>query len=46
MIINILSQFFNIILTMIDIDLEGIDRKYSDILEEVSEFRNSLEDKC
>ena len=31
---------------MIDIDLEGIDKCYSDILEEVSEFRNSLEDKC
>lgn len=34
--------YYFIINKMIDIDLEGIDKKYSEVIDEVNEFRDSL----
>lgn len=34
--------YYFIINKMIDIDLESIDKKYSEVIDEVNEFRDSL----
>lgn len=31
---------------MIDIDLESIDKKYTEVLDEVNDFRDNLKEKC